>query len=501
MCIAISYVRWSHPSQSQGDSKRRQTEEFQKFCSDHNLTPSPVTFLDAGVSGRFGKNRDKGALGAFIKAVEAGKIKQGSVLVVEQLDRLSRLDLDQSLALFGQILRSGVNIGHVRKNRILTVADLKGFGVTEFAIELILAAEESQKKSERVGKSWGQKLANAESQIVTSRCPSWLKLVGSEWKIIEPKAAIVRQIFDLAIQGMGCEAICRRFNAEKVPCISRAATWQKGYVIKILTGRAVLGEYVATSGKDRKPVATYPNYYPAIIDSDTYYKAQAAIASRKHKHHGPRPKSVNPLQGLIKDKASGSTMFVVSKPQRDGSVQKQLVPSFAIQGNAKYWSFPLELVAERIYFSVKELQLEDGAEVKEDPLEALGAKLDGLKAKIAATSEAVSKTPNIESLLKLLVTLETEKASVEDQIENVKAERANKTEDTLEGFQNALIALWSAKSEEDRNAILTTLGAKLRALLDRIELDYQPSKVGPFVLGTIFFKDGNQQTFTCHKSK
>ena len=44
---------------------------------------------DLGLSAYKGEHRTKGALGSFLKLVEAGKITKGSTLSVESLDRLS----------------------------------------------------------------------------------------------------------------------------------------------------------------------------------------------------------------------------------------------------------------------------------------------------------------------------------------------------------------------------------------------------------------------------
>lgn len=165
MCLGVSYSRWSHPDQSAGDSRRRQEKAFQDFCKAHNLTPSPRTFVDDGVPAWKSKNWE-GQLGAFLKA--APSYPPGTVLVVEQLDRLSRDDVDIAVGLIGKIIRSGVNIGHVRSNKILTRASLKGIAILEVVVELILANEESNKKSERCGDAWGAKVANADKEIVSA---------------------------------------------------------------------------------------------------------------------------------------------------------------------------------------------------------------------------------------------------------------------------------------------------------------------------------------------
>ena len=87
---AYSYIRFSTPEQQKGDSKRRQTELARRYADANGLDlDETLTFHDLGVSAYRGKNRDA-ALGPFVTTVEAGRVKQGSYLLVESLDRLSR---------------------------------------------------------------------------------------------------------------------------------------------------------------------------------------------------------------------------------------------------------------------------------------------------------------------------------------------------------------------------------------------------------------------------
>src|SRR5215467_1963131 len=88
---AYSYIRFSTPEQAKGDSLRRQTELSERYAREHGLTlDDKLTFRDLGKSAFRGKNAQEGELGDFIKAVEDGRIKRGSYLLVENLDRLSR---------------------------------------------------------------------------------------------------------------------------------------------------------------------------------------------------------------------------------------------------------------------------------------------------------------------------------------------------------------------------------------------------------------------------
>lgn len=60
---------------------RRQLDRAREYATTHNLTLDDHSYRDLGVSGCKGKNRVEGALGAFIKAVDDGKVPAGSYLV------------------------------------------------------------------------------------------------------------------------------------------------------------------------------------------------------------------------------------------------------------------------------------------------------------------------------------------------------------------------------------------------------------------------------------
>ena len=110
--LAISYVRYSSVGQSDGDSVRRQSEATEAYCRKHGLTLTDKYRLqDSGKSAFHGINRKAtSALGQFEKQVAAGEIPQGTVLIVENLDRLSRAEISEALALLLGLIRNGIEI-------------------------------------------------------------------------------------------------------------------------------------------------------------------------------------------------------------------------------------------------------------------------------------------------------------------------------------------------------------------------------------------------------
>lgn len=122
---AYSYLRFSTPEQSKGDSSRRQTELAQNYAKTHDLElDQTLTFHDEGVSGFRGKNAEAGRLADFREAVRVGLVPQGSVLLVEQLDRLSRLVPRKAVRVLEDIVDLGVSVVTLNDGREYTPQSL-----------------------------------------------------------------------------------------------------------------------------------------------------------------------------------------------------------------------------------------------------------------------------------------------------------------------------------------------------------------------------------------
>jgi DNA invertase Pin-like site-specific DNA recombinase len=101
-----------------GDSFEPQTKKAAEYASAHGLElDTTLTFRDLGVSAFRGRNAQTRALRAFLDGVEHGDIPQGSHLLVESLDRISREQIIAAQGLFLQIIDAGVTLVTLRTIR------------------------------------------------------------------------------------------------------------------------------------------------------------------------------------------------------------------------------------------------------------------------------------------------------------------------------------------------------------------------------------------------
>jgi len=280
---AYSYIRFSTPEQLKGDSLRRQLESSRKYALEHNMVLDE-SLRDLGVSAFKGKNATEGALKRFMELIDAGQVEQGSILILESLDRLSRQQVFTALSLFSSILAAGIEIVTLADGQRYTADSINDVGQLIFSlISLSRAHDESAMKSKRAEASWDMRRKRAiEKKIpATGRAPYWLRLADNKqgFEAIPERVAIVHKIFEMVVAGTGQRKIAAMFNEQGIAPFGASAMWYPSYIAKVINNRAVLGEYQPKQNKI--PVGDpITDYYPAIISEDDFYKAQAIKKSK-----------------------------------------------------------------------------------------------------------------------------------------------------------------------------------------------------------------------------
>ena len=207
---AYSYLRMSTVKQLKGDSLRRQLQASKNYVEENDLI-LVESIRDIGISAYEGENIKSGFLGIFIKAVENGDVEEGSVLIIESIDRLSRETPITAFQQFSAIINSGIKIVTLSDNQEYTKDSLKqNVGQLYMLIgSMQRANEESEVKSQRLKAVWKNKRKNIKSQKLTGRIPAWLSgdKSSKEFDVIQEKASCVRHIFKMCIDGYGTYSI------------------------------------------------------------------------------------------------------------------------------------------------------------------------------------------------------------------------------------------------------------------------------------------------------
>ncbi|MCD2183657.1 recombinase family protein [Rhizobium sp. GN54] len=289
---AYSYVRMSTDIQLKGDSLRRQTEASAKYAEAHGLELiQDFKLEDIGVSAFHGRNVAQGALGKFLALAEDGSVPKGSYLLVESLDRISRQNPQAATTLFLQILQTGINIVTLTDGHVYRAGSSDFTDIIVSVVIMSRAYEESRTKSVRVGAAWEAKRRNLQAKKLTRVAPIWLKLNDNrtEFELVSGRVDLIKKIFNEADAGKGSFQIARGLNLAGVPTFSTSKGWHESYISKVLTNRAVLGEFQPHKYVDgrRTPFgAPVPDYFPAIVTREQFERIQAGRAVRRTKGSG-----------------------------------------------------------------------------------------------------------------------------------------------------------------------------------------------------------------------
>ena len=199
---AIAYIRFSSDQQADGSSIERQTAAIEAYARRADLTLVRPYLIDDGYSAFKGHHIDTGKLGIFLKEVDAGR-HRGRALVVEEMDRLSRLGIEKTQDILRRLLKGDVLLHIANDNRV--VRDLDDMMTAIFNIFKSSTAQEySKKHSERIRGGWARaKAAAAKGEIVTKNLPAWLKIEDGRIVEIPEKVAALREAFKLAALGVG----------------------------------------------------------------------------------------------------------------------------------------------------------------------------------------------------------------------------------------------------------------------------------------------------------
>lgn len=323
------YVRFSNQEQAQGTSRERQLRLCREMAARHGWAhDTSDEIIDEGRSAFTGMNRTEGSgLWTFESEVRSGRYRNGHVLIVENLDRISRQGYDAILPFLSDMTSNGVTVATVDGDRIYRAYERVELGpVIEAVVKAELAREESEKKSRRLRAAQQRKVEQAQEyasqglHIATTKIvPAWIDVDPHTFAMMlnEPRTAILSEIFQLTIDGYGTPAIAKILNQRGEPVWNNRGRrsnngWTVGYLTKLVTNRAVLGEARPMNrprhGKPTSKDIVILNRYPQAIDPVIFARAQAARQSRKNTSGAWQITHGNLFSGIAKCAECGGRM-------------------------------------------------------------------------------------------------------------------------------------------------------------------------------------------------
>jgi len=347
-----------------------------------------------------------------------GKYRKGSYLIVENLDRLTREDVRPALSLFLQLLDYGINIAQLEPENIYLHDKTDEMQIMMAIMELRRGNSESQMKSVRVGAAWEEKRNNAGKEILTKRCPYWLRVVDDKFEKVPERADLVRQIFQWTIDGLGYGSITKRLNEKEVSPWGGGKHWQYSYVMKILTNPAAYGEYQPYTRRKkskRKPIGEpVPNYYPAVVAKDV--SMLPGMPGRKRRGaSGPNQfKARNLFSGLLWEYRDDCQMLFTGE---------LLVSYLGKLGKGTFISFPYKAFEEAVLKTFREISPSDfapktaGQQV--DRISVLDGQIAEIDAQLGKMQKAMEEGGDVVTLVKAARSLEAKKKSIVEERDEV----------------------------------------------------------------------------------
>ena len=280
----FKYLRYSSDPQEHGSSIERQTEVIDKFIAtrpdfEEELPP----FIDDGYSASKGEHLRDGEFGRILSDADTGKYR-GYGMIVEKMDRFSRMDYEETAGYVKRLTKGGVQLYLAASGRLVNPPGDKQLGnIIVNVVEAWQAEDYVKNLTANVKRGWKRIMDEAANgRVLTRRVPKWLRVVDRTYngaKIINPgriievpeMVAVVREMFLLAAQGVGSENITRALKGKVL---------SRGWIVTTLRNRAVLGEFQpGGSGK------VIQKYFPQIVSQTEFDDAGRQMDAKRICNH------------------------------------------------------------------------------------------------------------------------------------------------------------------------------------------------------------------------
>ena len=464
----FSYIRFSSEGQRDGSSVVRQSEIASEIVAKTGwILRQEWNIRQEAVSAYKKHNFPK--LMAIIDAAKSGIIPQGTVCIIECIDRLTRATLDQGREMLRQMLLSGIEICDNEGNHFVK-EDLNDLiKLLNMCAKIAAANEYSERLSKRVRKAYQERISSMQNGVILLKTkehanrkdmPAWITNTGKGYEL-NSKAKIIASMFKEYLNKVGPASIARKFNKTNVETLSgKAGVWSQSIIYRLLSDRRTLGE-IKIKGEAIK------GYYPSVIEENIFLRVQSRLLANKGKPCvGKMEKPIVNLFSGVAFCTCGEKIKVTS-----GNAGKYITCWNKVNGRGcttpmvQYAPFEKSFM-EIFKLKAKELIPSDTGETGNVELQILRGKLAENEKQIANITEALTIAFTKALVLK--------QASLEQQseeiIQNIAIESA-KSVAASGGLERYVAIQNKLNSGEIDNAFRITLQSWVRENVDKITVD------------------------------
>lgn len=323
MSIALAYLRFSSlQMQGKGSSISRQKDMVTKWTEEQKLLTGKnydevSYYIDRGKSAYDGTNLREGNLGKLIEEVQRGMFPEGTPIVCESLDRLTRQGVQHIQQILTQLTRTGCVVHTLSDRQVISKDTLESLGgiVTIVAVA-DRAREESETKAKRVrdSKLRNYKAAREGKKLMTKHFPGWIYLNESTGKLcVDPeKQKVVTRIYKLRLEGHTFQSIANIMNDSGVPVLNAskgAKHWLPNSIRTLLMNKSVIG--YSSPSKVNPLIEEIPGYFPPCISETLFNDVQDThVPAKRGKKTRPEyAEAVNLFKGLTVCKYCKGNVF------------------------------------------------------------------------------------------------------------------------------------------------------------------------------------------------
>ena len=302
-----AYVRVSTDSLQQEDSLENQTTYFKGFITANPEWEFVGIYSDQGISG-YKENRP-----GFQKMIEDARAGNIDLIVVKSISRFAR-NTETVLKFTRELKSIGVGIFFELQN----INTLTGAGELMLTILAAFAQAESEGASANAKMTYKRKFESGIPAHGLESTFGYKANAQGDIVVDEEKAAVVRQIFDLAEQGIWPSKIKQYLNKNGVPGCA-GGDWDDTAVFRVLHNVSYKGDlilqktYRDSRRKQRKNEGQVDQWYIAenhqpIVPPDQWDKVQEILQKRSEHLQTPAPpkpdkprssRNTYPLSNLI----------------------------------------------------------------------------------------------------------------------------------------------------------------------------------------------------------